>query len=224
MTFVKDKSSIKYFCLAGIILLCLYSSFISELFIPVFDDIYYGNLVKLFVALTNAIIWGIEIVLIIFACKKLKIEIFTPKEEGKKELKTWRVILLFILTIVPMLIVSACISWKLKIVYALGVKVTSVGLACNAVEILSFAVRMVLMIMFVVAIQKGCEKIFKTKFIIPYGAIFALLTFGIIDFFVLALDLRAFYLVISALYGIIYLVANKKFGITWLLSYLVFLL
>ena len=133
-------------------------------------------------------------------------------------------ILLFILTILPMLIVSACISWKLKIVYQLGVKVTSVGLACNAVEILSFAVRMVLMIMFVVAIQKGFEKIFQTKFVVPYGAILALITFGVVDFFVLALDLRAFYLVISALYGVIYLVAERKFGITYLLSYLVFLL
>ncbi|MBE7076638.1 MAG: hypothetical protein E7374_01955 [Clostridiales bacterium] len=222
MTFVKDKSSIKYFCLAGIILLCLYSSAVSELFVPIFDDIYYGNLVKLFTSLINAIVWGVEIILILFVCKKLKIELFENK--NKKELTTIQVILLFVLAILPMLIVSACINWKVKIVYSLGVKVTSVGLACNAVEILSFAVRMVLMILFIVCTQKGCEKIFKTKWIIPYGAIFALLTFGIIDFFVLAMDLRAFYLIISFLYGIIYLVAEKKFGLTWLLCYLVYLL
>ena len=48
-----------------------------------------------------------------------------------------------------------------------------------------FAVRMLLMIMFVACIQKGFEINFKTKFTIPYGAILALLTFGLIDFFVL---------------------------------------
>ena len=66
--------------------------------------------------------------------------------------------------------------------------------------------------------------IFKTKYVIPYGAIFALLTFGLIDFFVLTMDLRLFYLVMSFLYGIIYLVADKKFMTTWALCYLIYLL
>jgi len=224
MTIVKDKNCIKYFALAGVVLLCLYSNAIADLFIPIFDDIYYGNLVDMFVAIVSAIIWGIEIGLIVFGCKKLGIQLFTPKDKKGKELFTWQVILLFVLTILPMLIISACISWKVKIVYALGVKVTTVGLACNVCEILAYAVRMVLMLMFIVSVQKGFEMIFKTKYIIPYGAILALLTFGIIDFFVLAMDLRVFYLIASLLYGVIYLVADRKFGITWVLCYLIYLL
>ena len=112
----------------------------------------------------------------------------------------------------------------MKIVYALGVRVTTVGLVCNVCEILAYAVRMVLMIMFIASIQKGFELIFKTKYIIPYGALLAFLTFGLIDFFVLAADLRAFYLVVSLLYGIIYLVADRRFAITWVLCYLIYLL
>ena len=131
MTIVKDKRCIKYFALAGVILLCLYSNVIAKLFIPIFDNIYYGNLVDMFVAIVSAIIWGAEIGAIIFACKKLGIELFVPKEAKSKEMQTWRVMLLFVLTILPMLIISACINWKVKIVYALGVKVTTVGLACN---------------------------------------------------------------------------------------------
>lgn len=224
MTFVKDKSCIKYFALAGLILVCLYSNVLADLFIPIFDDIYYGNLVDMFVAIVSAIIWGIEIALLIFGCKKLGIEIFTPKEKKGKELFTWQVMLLFVLTILPMLIVSACISWKVKIVYALGVRVTTVGLVCNVCEILAYAVRMVLMVMFIASIQKGFEIIFKCKYIIPYGAVLAFLTFGLIDFFALGMDLRAFYLVASMLYGIIYLVADRKFSITWVLCYLIYLL
>lgn len=224
MTIVKDKGCIKYFCLAGIILLCLYSNVLAGLFESIFDDIYYGNLVKMFEAIVSAVIWGIEVGLIVFACKKLNIQIFTAKERKGKELQTWQVILLFVLTILPMLVISACISWKVKIVYALGVKVTTVGLVCNVCEILAYAVRMVLMIMFISCVQQGFEMIFKTKYIIPYGAILAFLTFGLIDFFVLGMDLRAFYLIASLLYGVIYLVAGKKFATTWVLCYLIYLL
>ena len=221
MTIVKDKSCIKYFIIAGITLLCLYSNVLADLFIPIFDDVYYGNLVKMFVSITSAIIWGVEAIALIFVCKKLGIKLFS---ENKKELQTWQVILLFVLTIVPMLIISACINWKVKIVYALGVRVTSVGLVCNVCEILAYAVRMVLMVIFIICIQQGFELIFKSKHVIPYGAIFAFLTFGLIDFFVLGMDLRAFYLIVSLLYGVVYLVAGRKFVTTWVLCYLIYLL
>ena len=224
MTIVKDKRCIKYFALAGVILLCLYSNVIAKLFNPIFDDIYYGNLVKMFEAIVSAVIWGIEIGILVFVCKKLDIHIFTPKEKKNKELFNWQVILLFVLTLLPMIIISGILTWKVKIVYALGVRVTTVGLVCNVCEILAYAVRMVLMIMFIASIQNGCEMIFKTKYIIPYGALLAFLTFGLIDFFVLAVDLRAFYLVVSLLYGIIYLVADRRFAITWVLCYLIYLL
>ncbi len=224
MDFVKDKKCIKYFALAGVILVCLYSNVLAKMFNPIFDDIYYGNLVKMFEAIVSAIIWGIEVGLLIFACKKLNIEIFTLKEKKGKEMFNWQVILLFVLTILPMIIVSACINWKVKIVYALGVRVTTVGLACNVCEILAYAVRMVLMVMFIASVQKGFELIFRTKYIIPYGAILAFLIFGLIDFFALGMDLRSFYLMVSLMYGIIYLVADRRFGITWILCYLIYLL
>ena len=223
MTLNKNKQCIKYFVLAVIILGCLYSSKIADLFIPLFDNIYYGNLVSMFIAIASAIVWGVEIAIILFVCKKIGIEIFT-KQQGKKELPLIRVIILFVLTILPMIVISACIGWKVKIVYALGVKVTTVGLVCNVCEILAYAVRLVLMLMFIVCIQKGCEMLIKSKFVIPYGAILALITFGLIDFFALGMDLRAFYLVASFLYGVIYLLADRKFSTTWILSYLIYLL
>ena len=224
MTIVKNKKCIKYFSLAGVILVCLYSSVLAKIFNPIFDDIYYGNLVKMFEAIVSAIIWSVELVLIVFACRKLDIGIFTSKDTKLKEMSTWRVILLFALTILPMIVISACLNWKVKIVYALGVRVTTVGLVCNVCEILAYAVRMILMIMFIACIQNGFEMIFKTKYIIPYGAVLAFLTFGLIDFFVLAMDLRVFYLVVSLLYGIIYVLAEKRFLPTWVMCYLIYLL
>lgn len=221
MTFTKDKQSIKYFCLAFGILIGLYLSKISDLFIPLFDNVYYGNLVVMFVAVSNMIIWGIEIGLLIFLCKKFNMQLFSKE---KKELPLKNVIILFVLTLVPMLIMSACVGWKVKIVYDLGVKVTAMTLLCNACQMLSYAVRMVLIIMFIASVQKGFEMIFKTKYVIPYGAIVAILTFGLIDFFVLGLEFRVFYLIVSFLYGIIFLIAKRKLGVSWVLCYLIHLL
>ncbi|MBQ3502447.1 MAG: hypothetical protein IJA72_02170 [Clostridia bacterium] len=220
----KDKNCIKYFVVSGMILLCLYSNVIAKIFESVFDNIYYGNLTNMFTALISALIWGLEIWGLVVISRKISIQIFTKKENKGKELELWRVIILFVITVLPMLIISACLSWKLKIVYALGERVTIIGLLCNVSEILAYAVRMVLMIMLISCVQQGFEILFKTKYAIPYGAIFALLTFGLIDFFVLAVDLRVFYLIVSFLYGVIYLLSNKKFSITWILCYLIYLL
>lgn len=223
MKFVKNKISIKYFCFAAMILVCLYSNVLSKFFVPLFDNIYYGNLTNLFVAVANALIWGVEISLLVIVAKKLGINFFTEKE-NKGELKLWKVFVLFALAVIPMLIISANIGWKVKIVHALGERVTIMGLLCNVGEMLAYAVRIVLMMMFIACIQKGFEGIISTKFVLPYGAIFAILTFGLIDFFFFTAPFSVFYLVMSFLYGIIYLVADKKFALSYLICYLIYLL
>lgn len=222
MKLVKDKNCIKYFLMAGIILLCLYSNGLAKLFTPLFDNIYYGNLVRMFVAITSAIIWIIEMVVIVLISKKIGVKIFAEKTEQERPL--WKVITVFAMAVIPMIVISACVGWKVKIVYALGEHVTSVGLGCNVAEIGAYVVRMGLMIMFISCVQTGFEMIFETKYTIPYGAIFAFLTFGLIDFFVLAVDLRAFYLVMSFWYGLIYLFADRKIALTWVVCYLIYLL
>lgn len=223
MKFVKNKTSIKYFCFAAIILVCLYSNVLSKFFVPLFDNIYYGNLTNLFIAAINAAIWGLEIWILVVIAKKNSIHFFT-EQENKGELKLWKVTMLFVLAIIPMLIISASIGWKVKIVYALGERVTIMTLLCNVGEMLSYSVKMVLMIMFIACIQKGFEGIIKTKFIVPYGAILAILTFGLIDFFFFPVPFNAFYLIMSFLYGLIYLVADKKFALSYLICYLIYLL
>ena len=227
MSFRRDRECIKYFIAALIILICIYSNKIADLFIPIFDNVYYGNLTDMFVAIASAIIWGLEILVIGLVARRFKVYLYKDPNADKSEMELWRVVVLFVITILPMIIVSACINWKVKIVYALGVRVTTVGLVCNAAAILSYAVRMILMVMFIRCVQEGLDKLFEYKnpnLAIPFGAIFALLTFGIIDFFVLGMDLRAFYLVASFVYGLIYLISRRKFGVTYILCYLIYLL
>ncbi len=164
-----------------------------------------------------------------FVCKKLRINIFTLREKRKKELPLWRLILLFVLAIVPMLVVSAFLHFELKIIYLLGIRVTSVGLACNACEILSWTMRILFMVMFIHFIHQGFEINFKFKNdalnkFFPWGAIFCFLIFGLIDFFAFPVDINWFYLIATFWYGIIYLVSDRKFLPTYIISYLIWLL
>lgn len=233
MKFVKDKSSIKYWILAVVCVLCIYSSQISNLFEPIFDNVYYGNLVKLFTSLTNLFIWGIEFLIIFFVCKKLKIDLFGNQKRkekiaagGSDELPIWRVCLLFVATILPMIVISAYLNFTLKLVYLLGMRVTSVGLACNATEIVSNLMKILFMVLIIRCVQEAMEINFKfdKNIMIPWGAIFLFLTVGVIDCFLLPIDLRWFYFVCTFWYGIIYLLTDKKFLPTYILCYLIWLL
>ncbi|MBQ8430620.1 MAG: hypothetical protein IJX26_01580 [Clostridia bacterium] len=226
MTFVKDKSSIKYFLVAIIIAVAVYLGQLSSLLEPVFDNIYYGNLTKMFTSLTSLLIWLIEFFLIKFMCKKIGVSLFTPKEKKGKELSIKRLILLFALAILPMLIISIYLHFQVKIVYLLGIRVTLAVLACNACEILSYIVRILLIIMFISCVQTGFEINikFNKNIIIPYGAILSFLIFGLIDFFLIPLDLNWFYLICSFYYGVIYLVADRNFARTFVICYLIWLL
>lgn len=229
MSFIKDRASIKYYIIALICVFCVYSANISKLFIPIFDDIYYGNLVKMFVSLTNFLIWIIEFIILFFVCKKLNINLFMKTEEQKRELPLKRVIILFILAILPMFIVSAYLHFELKIIYLLGIRVTSTGLACNACEILSWTMKILFMILFIHCIHKAFSLNFKFKYKLlneyfPIGGILCLLVFGLLDFFLFPVALNWFYLIATIWYGIIYLVSNKKFMITYVVSYLIWLL
>ena len=87
ITFTKDKSSIKYYILVLICVLSVYLSKISELFIPLFDNVYYGNLVEMFINISNGLIWLIEFLAIFFVCKKYGIKIFTEPERKKFHLQ-----------------------------------------------------------------------------------------------------------------------------------------
>ena len=291
MKFVKDKSSIKYWILAGICIICIYSSQISNLFEPIFDNIYYGNLVKLFTSVLSALIWFVEFIIIFFVCKKLNINLFggerkTYNKKVKKnkiknknlsetnnslttknvnsvencennlisaskydfsvekrtnedknkynnhagtqygELPIWRVCLLFVACLLPMLVISAYLNFQIKLVYSLGIRVTSVGLVCNVSEILSYLFRILYMMLIIRCVQQAMEINFKfnKKVAIPWGGIFLFLTVGLIDFLVFPVDLNVFYLINTLWYGVIYLLADKKFSVAYILSYLIWLL
>lgn len=228
--FVKDKSSIKYYLLAMVCVFCVYFAKIIELFSPLFKKVYYGYLVDVFVNSFSLVLWIILFLVMFFICKKFDIKIFTsvPKAD-RKELSLKRLILLYVLAILPMLFVSIYLNFTLKIVYDLGNRVTILGLLSNLTNMASWAARIIFIVLFINFIHLGFEKNIKFKNeklnkYFPFGAIFSFLIFGIIDLFVLKITLPYFYLFLSFYYGVIYLVSDRKFASTYLICYLIWLL
>lgn len=228
ITFTKDKSSIKYYILAAVCVLCVYSCKISELFIPIFDNVYYGNIVDVFVNLTNFVLWIIEFLAIFFVCRKLGIKIFT-EEERKKELSLPKLIILFVAAVLPMLIISAYLGFTVKVVYNLGGRVTIVGFLGNLCNWVSWGARLILMTLFIHFIHLGVAKNiqFNKTWLneyFPWGSILSILIFGLLDFFFISPNLEWFYLILTFYYGIIYLLSGRKFYSSYIINYLIWLL
>lgn len=228
ITFTKDKSSIKYYILALICVLSVYLSKISELFIPLFDNVYYGNLVEMFINISNGLIWLIEFLAIFFVCKKYGIKIFTEPER-KKELSFAKLVILFVAAVIPMIIVSAYLGFTVKVVFNLGGKVTIVGFLANLCNWASWASRLLLITLFIHFVHLGIEKNIKfnkswLNEYFPWGAILCLLIFGLLDFFFISPNLKWFYLFLTFYYGVIYLLSGRKFYSTYVINYLIWLL
>jgi len=227
--FIKDKLSLKYYLISLICVLCVYSSFFIKLFSPLFDKIYYGNITQVLINSFTLVLWGIEFIILFFVCKKLNINIFTSEENKKKELPIFRLVILFIFAIIPMLAVSIYLDFTIKIVYELGVKVTVWGFVQNAINMVAWVLRIAFITIFINSVHLSFEKNIKftneklNKYF-PYGAIFCFLIFGLLDFFLLGTNLRAFYLIATLLYGIVYLLADRRFSSTFVISYLIWLL
>ncbi len=228
ITFTKDKSSIKYYILAAVCVLCVYSCKVSELFTPLFSKVYYGNINAVFINLTNFVLWIIEFIAIFFVCRKLGIKIFTEPER-KKELSLARLIILFVAAVVPMVIISIYLGFVIKPVYNLGGRVTIMGFLGNLCNWVSWGSRLVLMTLFVHFIHLGVQKNiqFNKTWLneyFPWGAILCLLVFGLLDFFFISPNLKWFYLFLSFYYGVIYLLSGRKFYSAYVINYLIWLL
>lgn len=223
--FKKDSSSVIYFILAIVCIGCIYSAKLSNLFLPLFSKVYYGNLNGLFLSITSIIIWIFEIFGIdLFCRKKLDYQPINDKDKNIPSISLLRIFIIFILTFIPILIISAMLGWELKIVDDFGEKIESVTLSVVASGYVASLFKMVLMILTIRFFQIGMSKIIKTKVELPWGGLLLMLTFGLIEFFVTGGKFAWMYLIFNLIFGIIYLVANKRFSTTYWVSYILYLL
>ncbi len=224
MQFRKDKSAIVHIFIFFLCLLFIYSGYLSNLFVSLFQRVYYGQLVELFKFVFSSILWTIELVLLcLFARRKLNLHLIHPKEE-KKPYTLFRILLLYAITLFPILLISCILGWKLKIEYDFGERITNAHLIKQLCSYGALAIKMIFIVIMIREGQTAFEKIWITKYQIPWGGILLMLTYGVIELIIDFQMFSWFYLFFCFIYGVLYLMSQKKFSVTYVLSYLIYLL
>lgn len=217
------RGCLKFF-LAAAILLC--GMYLSELFHllekPLFSLLFYGSVEKiLFAACATVYLLLFFVFFHKVFYKKTGITPFIKREE---KLGLRRTAILYAMTVVPILAVGIALNFQFKIVLELGEKVTGLTLASNLCMYAYAAVKLLLAVYFIFLTETGFRKLFVGGKYIPYGGISLLLTFGIIEFFVTASAFSWLYLALCVYYGIIWLVAGQRFGLTYCLAIILYVL
>ncbi len=225
MEFRKDKSSILYFILAIVCFLAIISSLSVSLFEPLFRKVNYGQRLPILNATYIFVLWIIEIIaILVISFKTFKIDILGLKRKDKEELSVIRILILFLMTLVPIFLISGILGWKLKIVDDLGERITGDFLTYQLCEYGKAIPKMFLVTMMIKLSQEAFDKIFITKYFIPWGGIFTMFTFGLYELLTIHQRFSVLYFFFPLIYGTIYFISKKNFLTTFFLSYLIYLL
>lgn len=223
--FVKDKSIYKNIILIGLCLICIYSAKISNVFLPLFSKVYFGNLNQMFLAIATIIIWIFELVAVTHVSKNIfKIDLYSKRKKDSEKISLINTLFIFLLVFIPIMVISWLLGWNLKIVDDFGQKIENI----NILSVVSRYAMNILKILWATIIislaQEGMEKIIKTKIRIPWGGIILMLSFGVIELFLFEGKFKLMYFFFNLIFGIVYLLANKRFSVTFWVSYVLYIL
>lgn len=223
--FRKDKEAITYLLLAGLCLICIYTSKLSNLFLPIFSKVYYGNLNGMFLAVASILIWVFELVAINYLAKNIfKIKLFSKSNKETKSPNLLNILLIFLLAFIPIMIISYQLGWNLKIVDDFGKKIESIKVTSVISQYAMYLVKILWTTIIIRLVQEAMERIVVTKYKIPWGGIVLMLTFGIIELFFINEKFKLMYFAFNFIFGLFYLLSNKRFSTTYWVSYLLYLL
>ncbi|MBO5973303.1 MAG: hypothetical protein J6Q16_01235 [Clostridia bacterium] len=195
------------------------TAFLEE---PVFNYIYYGNLNTMFYHLACTLfILGF---FALFHSRIKNLANFTPFAPIGGALPVRRKILLYFMTLIPVFITSAALDFRFKLVYGLGEKVTAMTLLGNGVGYIHTAAKLLCVMYFIVLVEEAFEAIFHSVRPIPVGGILAALTFGIGELMFAPSAFTLLYLFLIGYFGVVYILSEKRFVISYVLALIMYIL
>lgn len=220
----KLNYSLKLLLVAFISFLCIPLGNLSKLGNPFYKTIYYGTLNNLFNYIVSDVIWIICAIVINIVCQK-KLH-FSPiiEKKDKEYLPIKNMIFLSLLTIIPILLVSGLIGWNFKPIYDLGAHFTGMQLAHHLVYLLSSVFKLLLVYIIIRVSHEALVNLFPKYDYIPYGALFAFLTFGLYELILGVHYLPIVYLLLPFVMFYIYYFSNKTFSKSFILMVLIYLI
>lgn len=217
------RLALRFFAAAGLLTLGVY---VSELFHllekPLFSRVYYGNLNTTFFALTAAV-YIFLFVLLLHRCIKKRLKV-SPFEKHPARMSLSRKALLYCLTVFPILLTAAFLGFHFKLIYELGERITGMTLLGNAVSYLFAGAKLFGAIYLIFLIERGCDALFVSRPPLPIGGAVALLTFGICELIFTSSAFSLLYALLFLYDGILYLISGRRFGVTYSLALLLYVL
>ncbi|MBQ3546459.1 MAG: hypothetical protein IJA34_15960 [Lachnospiraceae bacterium] len=197
----------------------LFTPFIARIFSPLFNWVGYGSLLVFWDEVFTSVFWFAEIAILKILYKKRfdKNIISNPETKGQ-ELPIKRVFIITGIVIACILIISVQIGFQVKPFYDLGKKFNGYELLVNCGVFLVNIIKCMWITIMLKAVQDVFEEIIgKGKMFIPFAGLILLLTLGIYDVITGAYNLPETYLVLYAVYGLIYLLTDRHMIKTYLL-------
>ena len=220
-----NKDTWKYLLFGIACLLMLPLSNVMLLFEPLYEDVYYGTLTEMYNDILKAIFCVIGMVVIHkISKKKLSFSPLRSKLESRKEeLPIKNVILLTLITMGCIALVSSMVGWQVKVLADLGERYTGLQIELASAKWGCAVAKIMLVVMMLNFFQEGMEKSIPSKHI-PWGGILLFLTFGLYELIIGATTLPLVYLLLTLVYGEIFLLTHKNTFKSCVLIYVIYLL
>lgn len=217
------RLALRFFASAGLLTLGVYASELFRLLEkPLYSKVYYGNLNATFFALTAAAY--ISLFLFFFHRSIKKRLHASPFEKHSVPMPLSRKGILYCLTVLPILLTAAALGLHFKLIYELGERITGMTLLGNAVSYIFAAARLFGAVYLIFLVERGCDFLFVSRPSLPFGGLAALFTFGVCELLFTNSFFSVLYAILFLYDGILYLISGRRFGATYALTLLLYIL
>ena len=182
---------------------------------PLFSRIYYGNFNGVFFGVLSAVFLAL---VLFFVHRKLKRRTGLTPFVKHPPVPFPRRAVLYLMTALPVLLVSILLGYRFKLVYELGDRVAKMHMWGNAAGYLR-AAAVLFAAVYTVFLT---EKAIPSKF--PVGALASLLLFGVPSWLTDPSPLSVVYFALFFYIGILYRVSQNRFWVTYILSVVLYIL
>jgi len=208
---------------AAILLLSVYVANIFHLLDePLFSLVYYGNLNGIFYTVCAVIFYITVHRILAVILKRKQIFYFSPK--SPKPLSIVKRAVIYSIILAFGLGISIYLNFTLKVVYELGERITGMQLLNNGVNYVLESVKILFAVSIIALVQEAFDSCFDTAIPLPVGGLVLFLTFGILEFIFNFSTFSPIYLIFSFVYGVIFLLADKRTYLTFGICVILYLL
>lgn len=217
-----------YFALlaAGLTVLFLALTRLVWLFSPLFDMIYYGLLSEIIYYIILILLCvGWSIFIHHFVKRKCDIRVYARKQQP---LGIWRTLAAIGVAALFVFVVSAILGFKFKAQNEMGMGVTLNQALTNIAVYFYYGVHMWLGFTAAVLVQYGASTLLPTKYTVPWGSIFLVALYGVIELlFEYATTnhmYAGYYYLFTYAYAIIFALTARRFHVSYWTSFAVMIL